>query len=149
MQKVFALLLTDLRRLGATIIFADFSKIVIDTGKFDLSAAKAYCDSLLTAVGNRLVSSLPNIYVYNLKLLWTLHIFLSLILNALSLTAISLSGSCSSRFTTGTHYSSWTRLDLLYFPLVSTISDCQTGQILFRTVNCEAVNKKLSLKHKK
>ncbi|CAG7868312.1 unnamed protein product [Brassica rapa] len=52
MQKVFALLLTDLRRLGATIIFADFSKIVIDTGKFDLSAAKAYCDSLLTAVGN-------------------------------------------------------------------------------------------------
>lgn len=68
MQKVFALLLTDLRRLGATIIFADFSKIVIDTGKFDLSAAKAYCDSLLTAVGNRLVSSLPNIYVYNLNL---------------------------------------------------------------------------------
>ncbi|CAH8386609.1 unnamed protein product [Eruca vesicaria subsp. sativa] len=52
MQKVFALLFTDLRRLGATIIFADFSKIVIDTGKFDLSAAKAYCDSLLTAVGN-------------------------------------------------------------------------------------------------
>lgn len=53
MQKVFALLLTDLRRLGATIIFADFSKIVIDTGKFDLSAANAYCDSLITAVGNR------------------------------------------------------------------------------------------------
>ncbi|KAG2305415.1 hypothetical protein Bca52824_034066 [Brassica carinata] len=52
MQKVFALLLTDFRRLGATIIYADFSKIVIDTGKFDLSAAKAYCDSLLTAVGN-------------------------------------------------------------------------------------------------
>lgn len=54
MQKVFALLLTDLRRLGETIIFADFSKIVISTGKFDISAAKAYCDSLLTAVGNSL-----------------------------------------------------------------------------------------------
>ncbi|CAH8386637.1 unnamed protein product [Eruca vesicaria subsp. sativa] len=52
--QVFALLLTDLRRLGATIIFADFSKIVIDTGKFDPSAAKAYRDSLLTAVGNSL-----------------------------------------------------------------------------------------------
>ncbi|ESQ36065.1 hypothetical protein EUTSA_v10006524mg [Eutrema salsugineum] len=52
MQKVFALLLTDLRRLGAIIIYADFSKVVIDTGKFDLSAAKAYCESLLTAVGN-------------------------------------------------------------------------------------------------
>ncbi|CAA7036272.1 unnamed protein product [Microthlaspi erraticum] len=52
MQKVFALLLTDLRRLGAIIIYADFSKVVIDTGKFDLSTAKAYCESLLTAVGN-------------------------------------------------------------------------------------------------
>ncbi|KFK43140.1 hypothetical protein AALP_AA1G085200 [Arabis alpina] len=52
MQKVFALLLTDLRRLGAIIIYADFSKVIIDTGKFDLSAAKAYCQSLLTAVGN-------------------------------------------------------------------------------------------------
>ncbi|XP_010496915.2 PREDICTED: DNA polymerase epsilon catalytic subunit A [Camelina sativa] len=52
MQKVFALLLTDLRRLGAMIIYADFSKVIIDTGKFDLSAAKAYCESLLTAVGN-------------------------------------------------------------------------------------------------
>lgn len=67
MQKVFALLLTDLRRLGAIIIYADFSKVVIDTGKFDLSTAKAYCESLLTAVGNRLVSSLPSIYVYDSK----------------------------------------------------------------------------------
>ncbi|CAL9234448.1 unnamed protein product [Arabidopsis halleri] len=53
MQKVFALLLTDLRRLGAIIIYADFSKVVIDTGKFDLSAAKAYCESLLTVMGSR------------------------------------------------------------------------------------------------
>ncbi|KAL1201896.1 DNA polymerase epsilon catalytic subunit A [Cardamine amara subsp. amara] len=52
MQKVFALLLTDLRRLGAIIIYADFSKVIVDTGKFDLSAAKAYCESLLKAVGN-------------------------------------------------------------------------------------------------
>ncbi|CAA0178621.1 unnamed protein product [Arabidopsis thaliana] len=52
MQKVFALLLTDLRRLGAIIIYADFSKVIIDTVKFDLSAAKAYCESLLSTVRN-------------------------------------------------------------------------------------------------
>lgn len=55
MQKVFALLLAELRKLGAAIIFADFSKVIIDTGKSDLSAAKAYCDSLLKALQNRLV----------------------------------------------------------------------------------------------
>uniref|UniRef100_A0A2N9H1P4 DNA polymerase epsilon catalytic subunit n=1 Tax=Fagus sylvatica TaxID=28930 RepID=A0A2N9H1P4_FAGSY len=53
MQMVFALLLADFRKLGATIIFANFSKVIIDTGKFDLSAAKAYCDSLLKTLQNR------------------------------------------------------------------------------------------------
>ncbi|RVW54423.1 DNA polymerase epsilon catalytic subunit A [Vitis vinifera] len=47
MQKVFALLLAEFRKLGAAIVFANFSKVIIDTGKSDLSAAKAYCDSLL------------------------------------------------------------------------------------------------------
>lgn len=53
MKKVFALLLAELRKLGANIIFANFSKVIIDTGKFDLSAAKAYCDSLLKALQTR------------------------------------------------------------------------------------------------
>ncbi|KAJ4724769.1 DNA polymerase epsilon catalytic subunit [Melia azedarach] len=53
MQKVFALLLAEFRKLGATIIFANFSKVIIDTGKFDLPAAKAYCDSLLKALQTR------------------------------------------------------------------------------------------------
>ncbi|XP_022957705.1 DNA polymerase epsilon catalytic subunit A-like [Cucurbita moschata] len=53
MQKVFALLLAELRKLGATIIFANFSKIIIDTGRFDLQTAKAYCDSLLKTVQTR------------------------------------------------------------------------------------------------
>lgn len=75
MQKVFALLLTDLRRLGAIIIYADFSKVVVDTGKFDLSAAKAYCESLLKAVGNRLVSSSLSRYVYDSKSLMDCLIF--------------------------------------------------------------------------
>ncbi|XP_061359270.1 DNA polymerase epsilon catalytic subunit A-like [Gastrolobium bilobum] len=50
MQKVFALLLAEFRKLGATIVFANFSKIIIDTGKYDMSAAKAYCDSLLKII---------------------------------------------------------------------------------------------------
>ncbi|XP_042499556.1 DNA polymerase epsilon catalytic subunit A-like isoform X2 [Macadamia integrifolia] len=53
MQKVFALSLAEFRKLGATIIFADFSKVIIDTGKTDLSAAQAYCDSLLKTLQTR------------------------------------------------------------------------------------------------
>ncbi|XP_050220537.1 DNA polymerase epsilon catalytic subunit A-like isoform X2 [Mercurialis annua] len=53
MQKVFALLLAEFRKLGATIIFANFSKVIIDTGKLSLSAAKAYCDSLLKTLQTR------------------------------------------------------------------------------------------------
>ena len=55
MQKVFALLLAEFCKLGATIIFSGFSKVIIDTGKYDSSVAKAYCDSLLKALQNRLV----------------------------------------------------------------------------------------------
>jgi hypothetical protein len=112
MQKVFALLLTDLRRLGAIIIYADFSKVIIDTVKFDLSAAKAYCESLLSTVRNRLVSSLLDIHVYDLKS-HGLHSFSCHDFCASPLTVISLSGYCSSRFTTGTHYFSWTSITTL------------------------------------
>ncbi|XAR60114.1 DNA-directed DNA polymerase [Bertholletia excelsa] len=53
MQKVFALLLAEFRKLGATIIFANFAKVIIDTGKSDILAAKAYCDSLLKMLQTR------------------------------------------------------------------------------------------------
>ncbi|XP_009629449.1 DNA polymerase epsilon catalytic subunit A [Nicotiana tomentosiformis] len=53
MQKMFALLVAELRKLGAAIVFASFSKIIIDTGKSDVSAAKAYCDSVIKTVQNR------------------------------------------------------------------------------------------------
>ncbi|WOK95843.1 DNA polymerase epsilon catalytic subunit A-like [Canna indica] len=53
MKKVFALLLAEFRELGAAIIFANFSKIIIDTGKIELSAARAYCDSLLQTLQKR------------------------------------------------------------------------------------------------
>lgn len=53
MKRVFALLLAELRKLGATLIFANFSKIIIDTGKIDLPAAQAYCDCLLKTLQTR------------------------------------------------------------------------------------------------
>ncbi|OIT28308.1 PREDICTED: DNA polymerase epsilon catalytic subunit A-like [Nicotiana attenuata] len=53
MQKMFALLVAELRKLGAAIVFASFSKIIIDTGKSDVSAARAYCDSVIKTVQNR------------------------------------------------------------------------------------------------
>ncbi|KMT05520.1 hypothetical protein BVRB_7g176430 [Beta vulgaris subsp. vulgaris] len=53
MQKVFALLLAEFRKLGATVIFANFSKVILDTGKADLAAARAYCDSVLKALQTR------------------------------------------------------------------------------------------------
>ncbi|CAH9070869.1 unnamed protein product [Cuscuta europaea] len=53
MQKVFALLVAEIRKLGATVVFASFSKIIIDTGKSDLSAAKAYCDNVIKTLQTR------------------------------------------------------------------------------------------------
>ncbi|PHT35292.1 DNA polymerase epsilon catalytic subunit B [Capsicum baccatum] len=53
MQKMFALLVAELRKLGAGIVFASFSKIIIDTGKSDISAAKAYCDNVIKNVQTR------------------------------------------------------------------------------------------------
>ena len=53
MEKVFALLLAEFRKLGATVIFANFSKIIIDTGKIHLPAASAYCECLLKALQTR------------------------------------------------------------------------------------------------
>ncbi|XP_021832845.1 DNA polymerase epsilon catalytic subunit A-like isoform X1 [Prunus avium] len=53
MSKVLAILMIEFRKLGAKIIFANFYKIIIDTGKFDLSGAKAYCDSLLKTLQAR------------------------------------------------------------------------------------------------
>ncbi|XP_073146772.1 DNA polymerase epsilon catalytic subunit A-like [Henckelia pumila] len=53
MQKIFALLMAELRKLGATIVFASFTKVIVDTGKSDISAAKAYCDSVLKTLQTR------------------------------------------------------------------------------------------------
>lgn len=55
MKKVLLILLAEFRKLGANIIFANFYKVIIDTGKFDISSAKAYCDSVLKTLQKRLV----------------------------------------------------------------------------------------------
>lgn len=57
MQKVFALLMAELRKLGAAIVFASFSRVIIDTGKSDLAAAKTYCESVLKTLQTRFVSA--------------------------------------------------------------------------------------------
>jgi hypothetical protein len=56
MQKVYALLLAELRKLGATIVFADFSRIIIATGKFQVPAAQGYCEYLLKTIKTRYVT---------------------------------------------------------------------------------------------
>ncbi|XP_073270441.1 DNA polymerase epsilon catalytic subunit A-like [Primulina huaijiensis] len=53
MQKIFALLMAELRKFGATIVFASFTKVIVDTGKSDISAAKAYCESVLKTLQTR------------------------------------------------------------------------------------------------
>ncbi|KAJ3675811.1 hypothetical protein LUZ60_004853 [Juncus effusus] len=53
MKKVFALLLAELKKLGANIVFANFSKIIIDTGKIDLPSAHAYIECMLKTLQTR------------------------------------------------------------------------------------------------
>lgn len=53
MHKLFALLIADMRKLGAQIVFADFSRVIIATGKYTLAAAQGYCDYLLAALKKR------------------------------------------------------------------------------------------------
>jgi DNA polymerase epsilon subunit 1 len=53
MQKVFALLLLELRKLRASIVFADFSRIIIATGKYNMAAAQGYCEYLLKTLKSR------------------------------------------------------------------------------------------------
>lgn len=54
MKKVLALLLAEFRKAGAMIIFANYSKVIFDTGKPDLFAAQAYCDNILKNLQKRL-----------------------------------------------------------------------------------------------
>jgi DNA polymerase epsilon subunit 1 len=58
MQKVFAQLIAEFRKLGATIIYADFSRIIIDTGKVNVITAQGYCEYLLKTLQSRYFSNL-------------------------------------------------------------------------------------------
>lgn len=53
MQKIFALLLAELKKLGANVVFADFSHIIVETGKHQLAAAQGYCDYLVKILKSR------------------------------------------------------------------------------------------------
>lgn len=47
MQKVLGRLLTELKKLGASIVFADFSRVILATGKRTPVAARDYCNFIV------------------------------------------------------------------------------------------------------
>lgn len=53
MKKMFLQLIGEFRRLGSTIIYADFSKIVVCTKKKRMSDACAYIQYILDSIGSR------------------------------------------------------------------------------------------------
>ena len=53
MTKLFRRLMGELRRLGAKVVYADFRRVILDTGKHDLRAAAEYTQFLLTAIAER------------------------------------------------------------------------------------------------
>lgn len=89
MQKVFALLLSELRKLRASIVFADFSRIIIATGKYNMAAAQGYCEYLLKTLKSRYLLSiishhflsLPSMAIYFefVKCLVNQNLFLNII----------------------------------------------------------------------
>ena len=53
MKKMFLQLIGEFRRLGSTIIYADFSKIVVCTKKKSMSDASAYIQFILSSIKSR------------------------------------------------------------------------------------------------
>ena len=53
MKKMFLQLIGEFRRLGSTIVYADFSKIVVCTKKKSMSDASAYIKFILHSIKNR------------------------------------------------------------------------------------------------
>ena len=53
MKKMFLQLIGEFRRLGSTIVYADFSKIVVCTKKKSMSDASAYIEFILNSIKSR------------------------------------------------------------------------------------------------
>eukprot|EP00899_Mesostigma_viride_P020528 jgi/Mesvir1/28477/Mv15897-RA.2 len=53
MEKMLRFLLAEMRKLGATVVFADLSRIIIATGKRTYDQAKGYLDYLLATLKSR------------------------------------------------------------------------------------------------
>eukprot|EP00873_Tetraselmis_striata_P038899 jgi/Tetstr1/459163/TSEL_004609.t1 len=53
MQKCFLQLVAEMRRLGATVVAADFGSVTICTGKHNLSAAVSYTEYLMEALARK------------------------------------------------------------------------------------------------
>mmetsp|Transcript_42312 Transcript_42312/g.135440 ORF Transcript_42312/g.135440 Transcript_42312/m.135440 type:complete len:1109 (-) Transcript_42312:20-3346(-) len=72
MYKVFLLLVAELKKLGAAIVYADFNQVIIATGKRDLPSAKGYCDYLLATLRDR---ELFSWLVLEPKVFWRVFLF--------------------------------------------------------------------------
>jgi len=53
MKKVFMQLIASFKRFGATIIYASFDRILIETGKNQILNAVSYVDSCVSSIGNQ------------------------------------------------------------------------------------------------
>ena len=53
MKKLFLQLIGEFKRLGSTIVYADFSKIVVCTKKKSVEDASAYIEFILTTIRSR------------------------------------------------------------------------------------------------
>ncbi|GAB4815178.1 hypothetical protein N2152v2_002224 [Parachlorella kessleri] len=53
MHKLMLQLITELRRLGAVVVYADHSSLILSTGKRNLTAAVGYIDYILETVAKR------------------------------------------------------------------------------------------------
>ena len=53
MKKLFVQLISEFKRLGATVVFADFNRVIINTKKRTLEDAKAYVDYITETVRSK------------------------------------------------------------------------------------------------
>jgi DNA polymerase epsilon subunit 1 len=53
MVKLFRRIVSALKKLGTKVIYADFSRVIIHTDKYDLASAREYVDFIVAAFGSR------------------------------------------------------------------------------------------------
>jgi DNA polymerase epsilon subunit 1 len=93
MKRIFYHLLSEFRKLGAIIVYANVNQIIINTNKTCLEDAKTYCDFILKVIRSRPVFSHLHLDVQKF---WALFLFSDSANYAGVLTSPSASSSSSS-----------------------------------------------------